>query len=252
MPGVAAEAAPTAAPAAARRFCTGDLARYLPDGNLVYVGRRDDRLKIGGIRMEPGDIEAALRTHPAIEDAVTVAPMNASGEPVLVAWYTLRAGEAQPDVRALRAHLLTLLPAALVPARFSACEALPRLPNGKADRQALARVGAASAATLSGIRSDEVAAEAAPTTAITADEANHIEATLLEIWRALLNIERVGLDDDFFALGGHSLLATRLVARIRDRLDIELPLIRVFEAPTVRGLADFLASQRIRTQHVNE
>ncbi|TFG83496.1 MAG: hypothetical protein E4H19_11520, partial [Chromatiales bacterium] len=252
MPGVAAEAAPTVG----RRFYTGDLARYLPDGSLVYVGRRDSRLKIGSIRIEAGDIETALRTHPVIDDAVALAPIDAGGEPVLAAWYTPRAGEAPPAVPALRAHLLTLLPAALVPARFTPCEALPRLPNGKVDRQALAlagaAVGAASAANSSDRIPESVAAEAAPTAAPTADKTSHIEATLLEIWRALLNIERVGLDDDFFALGGHSLLATRLVARIRDRLGIELPLIRVFETPTVRGLADFLASQRIRAQHVNE
>jgi acyl-CoA synthetase (AMP-forming)/AMP-acid ligase II/acyl carrier protein len=241
---VAAEAAP----AIARRFRTGDLARYLPDGSLVYFGRRDSRLKIGGIRIEAGDIEAALRTHPAIDDAVALAPLDAGGEPVLVAWYTPRAGEAPPTVPALRAHLLTLLPAALVPARFIACDAFPRLPNGKVDRQARALVGAASAATLSDLRPDEVAAEAAPT----ADEANHVEATLLDIWRTLLKLDRVDPDDDFFAIGGHSLLATRLVARVRDRLGIELPLIRIFDTPTVRGLADFLASQRSRARHADE
>jgi acyl carrier protein len=179
---------------------------------------------------------------------VALAPLDAGGEPVLVAWYTPRAGEAPPTVPALRAHLLTLLPAALVPARFIACDAFPRLPNGKVDRQARALVGAASAATLSDLRPDEVAAEAAPT----ADEANHVEATLLDIWRTLLKLDRVDPDDDFFAIGGHSLLATRLVARVRDRLGIELPLIRIFDTPTVRGLADFLASQRSRARHADE
>ena len=239
-----------AAPAVARQFHTGDLARYLPDGSLVYVGRRDSRLKIGGIRIEAGDIEAALRTHPAIDDAVALAPMDTSGEPVLVAWYTPRAGEAPPTVPALRAHLLTLLPAALVPARFIACEEFPRLPNGKVDRQALALDRTPAVGPL--VRGDSVAPEAAATAAPAATETSRIEATLLDIWRTLLKLDRIGPDDDFFAIGGHSLLATRLVARVRDRLGIELPLIRIFDTPTVRGLAEFLASPRIHARRADE
>ena len=122
----------------------------------------------------------------------------------------------------------------MIPARFAACPAFPRLPNGKVDRQALA----ASSGRLQG----RVLAEAATAP----DDGNAVQATLVDIWRVLLKLERVGLDDDFFAIGGHSLLATRLVARIRDRLGVELPLIRIFEVPTIRGLADFLVSQRIR------
>ncbi|MEQ1802969.1 MAG: amino acid adenylation domain-containing protein, partial [Gammaproteobacteria bacterium] len=234
---VAAEAAPTPI----RRFHTGDIARYLPDGNLVFVGRRDERVKIGGIRVEPGDIESALRGHPAIGEAVVLPREELPGETVLEAYFTTRDGEARPAPAALRSHLSTLLPAAFIPARFTPCDALPRLPNGKVDRQALA--GAAFAATPLPLESSPrvssgrgVAAKAAPT----GEAADDVETALREIWQGLLRRDGVGLDEDFFLLGGHSLLATRLVARIRDRFGVELPLIRVFEAPTVRGLAVFL------------
>jgi len=233
---------PAAGATGRHRFRTGDFARYLPDGNLAYTGRRDDRLKLGGIRIEAGEVEAALRTHPSIDDAVVVVTSDSGGEPVMVAWYTTRAGESRPAVRALRTHLLALVPAALVPARFTACESFPRLPNGKVDRQALARTEAAPRARLD----DRVVATS------DTDDADGIRATLGEIWQALLNVESVGLDDDFFAIGGHSLVATRLVARIRDRLGVEIPLIRIFETPTIRGLADFLASRRIRVKHPDE
>ncbi len=240
---VAAEAAPTVP----RRFHTGDIARYLPDGDLVFVGRRDERVKVGGIRVEPGDIEAALRTHPAIVEAVVLPLEDVPGEIVLVAYFTRGRGRAVPGTAALRAQLAKLLPAALIPARFTACDALPRLPNGKVDRRALASVGAPSGATSLPLetrgldsRGREVAPEGAPT------ETDQVESTLREIWRTLLKRDAVGLDEDFFLLGGHSLLATRLVARIRDRLGVELPLIRVFEAPTIRGLARFLRPGGIR------
>ncbi len=241
--GIAAEAAPTAV----RRFHTGDHARYLPDGNLVFVGRRDERVKIGGVRIEPGEIEAGLRALPEIDEAVVLVVEEVPGEPVLTACFTTRPGATGPALPALREHLATLLPAALIPARLTPCDQFPRLPNGKVDRRALAAVGAASAATggsrserLSERRESAVAAEAAPT------GADEVEATLRDIWQALLKRDSVGPDEDFFLLGGHSLLATRLVARIRDRLGVELPLIRVFEAPTIRGLARFLRPGGIR------
>ena len=148
---------------------------------------------------------------------------------MLTAHLTLKPGADAPPVAAFRSHLATQLPAAFIPARFHVASTIPRLPNGKVDRQSLLAhppAGAASAATATG-----VAAEAAPS--------GTVEAILQDIWRSLLRRE-VGLDDDFFLLGGHSLLATRLVARVRDRLGVELPLIRIFEAPTVRGLARYL------------
>ena len=209
------------------RLHTGDLARWLPDGSLAFLGRRDDQLKLAGIRIEPGEIEAALRSHPALDAVAVVLHTDAASEPMLVAYFSLRAHAVPPTPAELRAHLRPLLPDALQPARHVPLDALPQLPNGKIDRRALASrplprpvsAGAGSAAAAEG----------------------HIEILLTELWQALLKRDDVGPEADFFALGGHSLLATRLIARLRDRLGVELPLIAVFETPTIRALARVLA-----------
>jgi amino acid adenylation domain-containing protein len=206
------------------RLHTGDLARYLPDGSLAWLGRRDDQIKLGGIRIEPGEIEAALRGHPALEAAAVVLHVEPASEPMLVAYFSLQKAAELPTPADLRAHLKPLLPDALIPARHVVLDSLPQLPNGKLDRRALASrslprpvvTGGGSAA---------------------AAVADGIETTLTGLWQALLKRDDVGPEDDFFALGGHSLLATRLIARLRDRLGIELPLISIFETPTIRGLA---------------
>jgi acyl carrier protein len=181
---------------------------------------------------------------------VVLAEPDLTGEPVLTAYYTQQAGQPAPTVRLLRAHLAALLPASLIPARFVPCDSLPRLPNGKVDRRALAVVGAASAAISCFPMPAGVAPEGAPIGVPAAAPAGEgegpVHRILQDIWQQLLKRDPVGLDEDFFLLGGHSLLATRLVARIRDRLGVELPLIRVFEAPTIRGLARFLAPEGIR------
>ncbi len=122
----------------AGRLHTGDLARYLPDGSLAWIGRRDDQLKLGGIRIEPGEIEAALRTHPAMDAVAVVLHVEAASEPMLVAWCSLRAGASLPTPAELRAHLKPLLPDALLPAHYVALDSLPQLPNGKLDRRTLA------------------------------------------------------------------------------------------------------------------
>ena len=207
------------------RLHTGDLARWLPDGSLAWVGRRDDQLKLGGIRIEPGEVEAALRTHPALAAVAVVLHAEAASEPMLVAYCSLRRAATMPTPAELRAHLKPLLPDALLPARYLAIESLPQLPNGKLDRRALA-----------GRPLPRPAA-----TGRTAVAEGDIEATLTELWQMLLKREDIGPEDDFFALGGHSLLATRLIARLRDRLGIELPLISIFETPTIRGLAVVVA-----------
>jgi acyl carrier protein len=202
---------------------TGDLARYLPDGSLAWRGRRDDQLKLGGIRIEPGEIEAALRMHPALDAVAVVLHVEPGSEPMLVAYCSLRAAASMPKSTELRAHLRPLLPDALLPAHYVALDSLPQLPNGKLDRRALASRPLSRAVSI-GV-ADAAMAEGS------------IEAVLTDLWQALLKRDDVAPDDDFFALGGHSLLATRLIARLRDRLGIELPLISIFETPTIRALA---------------
>ncbi len=214
-----------------QRLHTGDLARYLPDGNLAFAGRRDNQVKIGGVRVEPGEIEAALREHPAVGHAAVVAREAHPGETGLVAFVTPGTGGPLPPESELRAHLRARLPALFVPARILTGETLPRLPNGKVDRQRLRSLAAAEPDPGLAGPGEVPATDGLP---VVPDQ---VTGTLLDIWRALLHRPAVGLDEDFFALGGHSLLATRLVARVRDRLRIELPLIQIFEAPTIRGLA---------------
>ena len=217
----------------AGRLHTGDLARYLPDGSLAWIGRRDDQLKLGGIRIEPGEIETALRTHPAMAAVAVVLHVEAANEPMLIAYYSLCAGVSLPKPAELRAHLKSWLPDALLPAHYVALDSLPQLPNGKLDRRALAARPLPR----------PISADAG--LAVAAD--GSIEATLTELWQLLLKRTDIAPDDDFFALGGHSLLATRLIARLRDRLGIELPLISIFETPTIRGLAGVVTQLTARS-----
>jgi amino acid adenylation domain-containing protein len=197
----------------ARLYRTGDRARLLPDGTLEYLGRLDRQLKIRGVRIEPGEIEAALLRHPAVREAAVDLRPGPSGEPLLVAWVV--ESETGAD---LQAHLRLLLPEALVPAAFVILPALPLTPAGKVDRLALP----------------------APETAVTvADDAPRTpaEELLAAIWTEVLGIESLGVRDSFFALGGHSLLAVRVLSRVREAFGVDLPMRALFAAPTIRGLA---------------
>jgi amino acid adenylation domain-containing protein len=198
-------------------FRTGDLARRLPDGSLAWLGRRDDRVKIAGQRIELGDVTAALAAQPGVAAAAVVLTRDADGEPLLVGYYS--PGTPAPAASVLQSALRQWLPSAALPGRLIALDDLPRLPNGKVDRAALAA------------RALPAPAAGAPAPALPATA-----GVLQEIWQELLR-RPVAPDDDFFALGGHSLLALRLLARVRSRLGIDLPLLAVFEAPTVRQLA---------------
>jgi amino acid adenylation domain-containing protein len=205
---------PFSADASARLYRTGDRVRRLADGTLEFMGRMDAQVKLRGFRIEPGEIEAALRAHPAVRDAAVV--VRADGGEKRLAAYVVADGEA-PSAAALRDHLRGSLPDYMVPAAFVSLDAIPLTPNGKVDRRAL------PAPEVQG------AAYVAPRT--------ETEAALAEMWRELLGAERVGVDDGFFDLGGHSLVATRLASRIRARFGVELPLRAVFEATTVATLA---------------
>ncbi|RKH15280.1 amino acid adenylation domain-containing protein [Corallococcus sp. CA047B] len=206
----------------ARLYKTGDLARFLPDGRIEYLGRADHQVKVRGYRVELGEIEEALRLHPAIKDASVIA-REAGGDRRLAAY--LVPHDAVPDVSELRAWLRERLPEHMVPASFTPLAALPLTVNGKVDRRALPAPEPARGDALSYVP------PRTPT-----------EVALCRLWASLLDVERVGLHDNFFHLGGHSLLATQLVSRIRAELGAELALRVLFTGPTVAEMAQHLGT----------
>ncbi|MBB4233418.1 amino acid adenylation domain-containing protein, partial [Rhizobium mongolense] len=215
-----------------RLYKTGDLARYLPDGNLEFLGRNDDQVKIRGFRIEPGEIAARLCEHAWVREAVVVARQDRAGDKHLVAYVVCgpEAGSDDDDgsglAGALRAHLSGRLPDYMVPAAFVRLVALPLTPNGKLDRKALpAPADGAYART----------AYEAPQGAV--------ETALAQIWAELLGVERVGRHDNFFELGGHSLLAVQLMSRLPQAVGVELPLATLFARPMLSDLAESIVDQ---------
>ncbi|MFQ5624813.1 MAG: condensation domain-containing protein, partial [Paracoccaceae bacterium] len=208
-------------------YCTGDSGRRLPDGTILYTGRLDEQLKVRGQRVEPGAIEAVLGGLAGIAECA-VRLVERPGGDWLVAYVVpaagLSAGAAQHD--AWRAALGAVLPGYMVPQAFEVLAALPRRSNGKVARERLPAPGTVRARTAVPARTE-------------------LEAVLTGLWCEVLAAESVGIHDDFFALGGHSLLATRLISRIRDRLGVELPLVRFFEQPTVAKLADAIENDPV-------
>ena len=201
----------------ARLYKTGDLARYRPDGDIEFLGRLDHQVKIRGFRIEPGEIEAALCHHPQVREAV-VGPREDVAGRHLVAWL-VAAGEPAPAAAQLRSFLQATLPDYMIPAVFVFLPVLPLNANGKIDRKALPAPDAGEGA----------AQGDAPR--------NAVEEIVAGIWASLLGRE-VGIFDNFFELGGHSLLATQVASRLRDAFAAEIPLRRLFDAPTVAALAE--------------
>lgn len=203
----------------ARLFATGDLVRLMPDGALAFVGRADHQVKIRGHRIEIGEIEAALLDHPGTgEAAVTMTADGAGGR--LDAWIAGAGDHAAPEPADMRLFLAERLPAPMIPATITVLEALPRLPNGKLDRQSLADQSPSQRCT-----------------AVASRPETDTEIALAELWSDLLNQSDIDAHDNFFDIGGHSLLATRLVTAMREQFDIELPLKAIFLFPTLRMMA---------------
>jgi amino acid adenylation domain-containing protein len=203
-------------------YRTGDRGRYRPDGSLEILGRLDEQVKVRGVRVEPGEVEAALLRHPSVAAAAVVARPDASGEQRLIA-YVARAEGRSPSASELREYLRQELPDPLLPAACVVLEALPHGPTGKIDRRALPDPEA-----LEPSRSGY----AAPRTAL--------ERAIAEIWQEVLQLDRVGLQDNFFDLGGHSLRLVEVHSRLTSRVGGELPLVELFRHPTVSALARYL------------
>ena len=213
-----------------RLYKTGDLVRARRDGVLEFLGRIDRQIKVRGIRTEPAEAEHALREHPAVRE-VAVVPWEPTPGDQRLAAYVVGRGTAPPDRHALRQYARDHLPAHLVPAAFVPVAALPLTANRKLDRDALPPPGPADAIG--------APAHVAPRTPL--------EAALAEIWGEMLGLPRVGVLDDFFDLGGHSLLAARLVARLRDRIGLDVPLRQIFETPTIADLVLALLDAQMET-----
>ncbi|MEA2690922.1 MAG: hypothetical protein QOJ16_309, partial [Acidobacteriota bacterium] len=208
-----------------RLYRSGDLGRHRPDGAVEFLGRLDGQVKIRGFRVELGEVEAVLRAHPGIADVAVVDRLEPAGTRCLVAYVVPREGESRLEAAELRASVAAWLPGYMVPSGFVLLPALPVGPSGKADRRALQESG------------PEPGWEEEDRNAAPAPPATPIEELLAGIWAEVLGRERVGREDSFFDLGGHSLLATRVVSRVRAAFGVELPLRRLFEQPTVAGLA---------------
>ena len=210
----------------ARLYRTGDVARWRRDGRLEILGRSDNQIKLRGFRIELGEIEGSLREHPGVHQAVVLCREDRPGDKRLVAYVV----PASPDMTTsdFRAHLKAVLPEYMVPSAFVLMEKLPISPNGKVDRRAL------PAPELSDL---DVAPSAPPRTPE--------EQQLAGIWAEVLGVGQVGIHDDFFALGGHSLLATQLIARVSRAFGADIPLRRLFEAPTIAGFSEILNAELI-------
>jgi amino acid adenylation domain-containing protein len=210
----------------ARMYKTGDVARYRVDGNIEFKGRLDYQVKVRGFRVELGEIEATLRLHPGVREAVVMAKEEQSFGHRLVAYWTTAQAE-RPGVSELKEFLKGKLPDYMIPSIFMTLDELPLMPNGKINRAALPEPGR---------ERPELGAEfVAP--------ASPLEKVLAGMWCKLLNIERVGTHDSFFELGGHSILVTQMISLLQEVFPMEFPLLTVFfENPTVAGLSSAIQS----------
>lgn len=205
-----------------RFYRTGDVVRYLPEGDLEYLGRGDQQVKVRGVRIELDEIEAALVGHPEVLQAAVALSPGSDQASCRVDAYLVKRDGSRLAAMDLRRYLQRFLPEAMVPSRFFAVPHLPLTPNGKTDRAAL----------VAGALAEQLAPgdETAPRDAL--------EEVLAEVWGEVLELDHVGVHQDFFAdLGGHSLLATQLVSRLRELLALDVPLQQVFETPSVAAFA---------------
>ncbi len=210
-----------------RLYKTGDLARYLPEGNIEFLGRIDNQVKIRGFRTELGEIEGALAQHPDVRECVVLARETSPGDKQLAAYVVQTAKQALPAGE-IRNFLKTKLPGYMVPSAFIILDTLPLTPNGKVDRRALPAPDQSHTQL-----ADAYVAPRTPE-----------EQLLSQIWAEVLKIEKIGVHDNFFDLGGHSLMATQVVSRMRAAFDHDIALRSLFEAPTIESLVEVITKQQ--------
>ena len=211
----------------ARLYRTGDIVRRRPDGAYIFLERRDQQLKVRGHRIEAYEVEGALQAHASIAEAAVHAPADATGDAVLTACIVLRPDAAGTSVAELAAWCAARLPAFMVPAGWQFLDRLPRTPSGKLDRRSLPAPAAPAVAERDAFGPRDA-----------------IEAEVLQLWRDILGVVDMGVNDDFFVLGGNSLSATQVVSRVRESLEVELPLRRFFDHPTVADTAAWIRDRR--------
>jgi acyl carrier protein len=216
---------PYSGEAGARLYRTGDVVRYLADGQVEFVGRRDGQVKLRGFRIELGEIEALLGRHAGVREAVVMAREDVAGQKRLIAYVVSEDEASPPSVNELRGFVKERLPEYMIPSAFVMLDKLPLTPNGKVDRRALPAPSQA--------RPDLAQEFVAPRTPA--------EEVVAEIFTEVLSLKQVGVRDNFFELGGHSLLAMRVVSRVRDTFRTDLPLRVIFQEPTVEGLVGAVA-----------
>lgn len=202
-----------------RLYRTGDLARFRADGAIEFLGRIDHQVKLRGHRIELGEVEAVLGRHPGVRECVAIVREDTPGDARLMAYF-VASGPVAPTAADLREHMKRHLPDHMTPSAFVALGKLPLTPNGKVDRRALPAPGVARI---------EAATPAAP--------ASDVEDAIAAIWRQRLGVEKIGRHDNFFDLGGHSLLIVQVQAQIRSQLGVDLPVIKLFQYPTLATLA---------------
>ncbi|RUS95287.1 hypothetical protein DSM106972_090630 [Dulcicalothrix desertica PCC 7102] len=218
-----------------RLYKTGDLARYLPCGNLQFLGRLDEQVKIRGFRIELGEIEAVLSQHPSVQQSIVLAREDVPGNKRLVA-YIVPKKYPNNFHQTLRDNLKQKLPEYMVPSAFVLLDSLPLTPNGKVNRRALPAP-------------DQTRLELAETYVAPRSE---IEQTIATVWQEILQLKKVGIHDNFFNLGGHSLIATQIVSRLSDVFQVNIPLRSLFEFPTVAGLSIAVVQNQLKQGNIED
>ncbi|MEC4812714.1 MAG: amino acid adenylation domain-containing protein [Scytonema sp. PMC 1069.18] len=219
-----------------RLYKTGDLARYLSNGNIDYIGRIDNQVKIRGFRIELGEIEAVICSHPNVLSSVVIAREDVVGDKRIVAYVVVKPEQTSVQPSTLRGFLFEQLPEYMIPIAFVFLESLPLTPNGKVDRRALPAPDTSDFS-----RSKAFVAPR-----------NSTEEILVAIWEQVLGLDTIGIYDNFFSLGGHSLLAMQVISRIRQAFGVEIPLQLLFKIPTVADLATAITKSQNQSSGIRE